>query len=422
MQELSLKPSEKNISQIAVIMFAFAIILRFAIGVLYYNSNDTLWYRDWAVSLPDGFFNVYARRDVIGLDYPPVYLFLLYITGLCYRIVGINAHNYMQMFLLKFWPIVTDVLCAFVLYKIFGKYQKTVGLIVSFMWLFNPSVIFNCAFWGQTDGLMCLLLFVSFYALLTEKPLLACCLFAVAGLTKYQCLFFTPVFLSELFIRFKFKKSFKGIIVAALTVAVVFIPFMIGSKDPFLFFNLYLGGQNKYPHCTLNAFNIYGVFLLNWIPDAEIILFGKISLNTLSNILTVLIVIGSVLISVFAKRKSMWITSFLLMSTLFMFTTRMHERYLFPVLVFLLAAAFLHKNKKFAIIFVLYSLTTFLNQIIPMMSWNTEGSAIIEYYTFLLMIMSVLGFGVYLYSTAVSLDFLFDLKLFENNTAKGEVR
>lgn len=403
---LSTRSKKQRYTDLMIGMLLFAFFLRLAIGIGYYSEWDTMWYRQWALSLPDGLFDVYARADAIDLDYPPVYLFFLYILGQIYRLVGADCHAYLQMFLMKLWPILGDILCGLALYAIFRKSSPKAGVVAAGLWLFNPVTIFNSSFWGQTDQIMCLALLVSFIALDRGHPILAAVLFAIAGMTKFQCLFFTPVFLIELFVRYRVSVFIKSIGAAAGTVAAVFLPFMIGAQNPWLFFDVYLKGQGRYPHCTLNAFNIYGIFGLNWVEDATSVL-GGISLYTLSMLLVVVLILGVIAIYLFARRRSVWVISFWFMNTLFLFMTRMHERYQFVVLIFLLMAAILHRSRGFFYSFLGMSVMVLINHAIPLFSWNTEGSFFNDYYGGLMVVFSICNLLLWVATTYVCMKYLF---------------
>ena len=404
--ELSKAQSTKRLFDLFLTLLIFGLFLRLAIGIGYYNEQDTLWYQKWALSLPDGLFNVYARADAIDLDYPPVYLFFLYILGWIFKVVGADCHKYVLMFLMKLWPILADMLCGIALFMVFKKSNVKAGLVAATLWIFNPSVLFNSSFWGHADQFMCLLLLVSFVALERDKPFLACVLFAVAGMTKYQCLFFTPVFLTELFVKYRVSTFFKGILSAAAMVAAVFLPFMIGSKNPLLFFDVYLKGQGRYPHCTLNAYNIYGMFGLNWVEDSKTII-GGLSLYALSMFFVVLAVLAVITIYLFAKRRSVWVIGFWFMNTLFMFMTRMHERYQFVALIFILMATLTLKNRGFFYGFLGLSFITFVNQAIPMFNWNVRNSLFSQYYGDFMFTFSFLNVVLYIVTSYMCFKFLF---------------
>ena len=146
------KKQEREMWLFAIIfLFGFAALLRLLVGVAYINKMDTFWYRNWAISLPDGFFTVYARAEEISLDYPPLYLISLYLVGQLYRLVGgTGANIYTQMLLLKIFPILFDCLCGVFLYRVCSKkFDQRIGFVSAMAWLFNPSMFFNSTLWGR---------------------------------------------------------------------------------------------------------------------------------------------------------------------------------------------------------------------------------------------------------------------------------
>ena len=58
------------------------------------------------------------------------------------------------MLLIKFWPILFDLLTIAAIYLIFRKRSVFLALCAAAAWAVNPSAIFNCACWGQTDTIM----------------------------------------------------------------------------------------------------------------------------------------------------------------------------------------------------------------------------------------------------------------------------
>ncbi len=396
-----------NPKTVLFIMLGFAFLIRLLISMGYYNQNDTFWYRQWAIGTQDGLFDLYVNPNV-NVDYPPVYLFFLAIIGQVYRLVGgEGAHRYVQMLLMKFWPVFFDLLLGYMLYRFGRKWGEKAGLFAAGLWLFNPAALFNSSFWGQTDGLMCLLLLISFW-LLYKRPVLASVMFAVAGLTKFQCLYFTPVFLFMLYYRHGLINFLKGIGAATVTVAVVFLPFMIACGKPWLFFEVYFRGSSSYPYCTLNAFNFYGVFGLNWVKESSEI-FPGFTFGILNIIMLVLIIVGIILMMVFAKRKSPFVFCLLLMQCLFMFTTRMHERYQFVTLIFALGAFIVYNRKEFLNLFLMLSVVIMVNQAVPMFDWNGSGSFLGgDNYTYIMVAVSIVNLALFAYSAVVCVKFLME--------------
>ena len=397
--------NSKNITKAFFVLFLFAFILRLIISVGYFNSFDTYWYRNWAIGTQNGIFDLYLNKDV-NLDYPPIYVLFLSVTGFFYRFVGNTAaHDYVQMLFMKSWPVIFDMLASIVIFKFSKKHGSFSALFASALWLFSPAGIFNSSFWGQTDGLMCLLLLLSFW-LLEKNPVLASVMFAVSGLTKFQCLYFTPVFLFILFYRYKFKKFLLGIIFAALTVFIVFLPFMIACNKPLLFFEVYLNGSGSYPYCTLNAFNFYGIFGLNWVEETTPLFFG-INYSHINILITVLIIVGILLLLYFGKNKCPYVSSLLTIEALFMFTTRMHERYQFVALIFALICLVLYKNKDFLRLFILLNIIITINQVVPMFDWQKGGSFLGgSNYSVIMSIVSILNLLLFIYCAYVCIKFI----------------
>lgn len=391
--------------KVFLLVLAFAFMLRLLIGMGYFNSFDTYWYRNWALASQNGVFNLYNNQQ-INLDYPPIYVLFLSVTGFFYRFVGnAEAHNYVQMLFMKSWPIIFDILAGVAIYFYTKKWGNKAAIFASCLWLFSPATIFNSAFWGQTDGLMCLCLLLSFW-ILEKHPILAAVMFAISGLTKFQCLYFTPVFLYLLFKNYGIKKFLIGIGSAALTVLITFLPFMIATNRPWLFFEVYLNGGNAYPYLTLNAFNIYGIFGLNWVKETTE-LFFSLNYADLNLVLTVLIFVATFVLMVVSKRKCPFLFSFVLMQSLFLFTTRMHERYQFTVLIFILLATVIYKQKEFFNSFIWLTIIITINQAVPMFDWQNGGSFLGGMnYTYIMSIVSLINLMVYIYSVYYSVKFL----------------
>ena len=391
--------------KVFMLILLFAFFIRLLIGMGYFNSFDTYWYRNWAFASQNGIFDLYNNQE-INLDYPPIYVLFLSVTGFFYKFVGNHeAHNYIQMLFMKFWPIFFDLLVGVALYCYFKRYNNKAALFASSIWLISPATIFNSAFWGQTDGLMCLLLLLSFW-LLETKPYLAAIMFAISGLTKFQCLYFTPVFLYLLYKNYNLKTFFKGIAFAALTVFITFLPFMLATNRPLLFFEVYLNGGNSYPYCTLNAFNLYGIFALNWVEETTSILFG-FNFMHLNIIMTALVFIFVLVVLIKAKTKCPYLASFLIIQGLFMLTTRMHERYQFVALIFMLIALTVYKKKEFFNLFVMLSIIITINQAVPMFNWQQPDSFLdANNYYIIMIVMSVINFIVFVYSVYICVKFM----------------
>ena len=83
-----------------IVMFAF--LLRLVIAVSYLNAYDTEWNIMWGVQLRDDFFA--AHSYVSSLDYPPLYLYPLYLVGRLISIESIGGYPPFRMLAIKSIP------------------------------------------------------------------------------------------------------------------------------------------------------------------------------------------------------------------------------------------------------------------------------------------------------------------------------
>ena len=195
----SLTLNRRHGAQTVICILLFAFVLRLCVGTLYSNYFDITWYRTWALGFQDGFFDAYTRLDTgrYALDYPPLYLYCLYVVGQLYKYLPIADYWMFDMLAMKMFPILFDVLAAGLFYLVCRKQSETLGVLAAALWALNPSTVFNSAHWGQTDGLMVFLLLLSFYQIERDRPFLGSVLFAVACLTKMQCLYFCLLYTSD---------------------------------------------------------------------------------------------------------------------------------------------------------------------------------------------------------------------------------
>ena len=367
--------SRYEVVKMAVFILISALFTRLFIGTFATNTFDVYWYRQWVLDLHNGLFDIYSRANEIALDYPPLFLVLVYPVSLLYRLVPPDSYYITDMLFMKLVPILFDVATAALLFYICHKSKYSVtGLFVMALWLCDPSMLFNSTVWGQTDSLLSFFLILSFWLLHRRRCVIATVIYTAACMIKFQSLFFAPVFLLGLLSACDLcasmfpstpKKAFVKfgycVLAALSTVAVVFAPFIIGAKNPSLIFDVYLGSAGKYPYCTLNAFNFYSILGKNWV-ESDHIFFCNITYSTFGILVTLLGVAGLMTLWFFGKRRCVYLGCVFMIQHIFMFMTAMHERYQIIVLPFVLMAYIMHRNRRYLYMFISLSLVTAINQ------------------------------------------------------------
>lgn len=354
---------------------AFAVVLRLLIGGCYYNSVDTINYNiPWAQGVGQGLLSAYS--NIKNLDYPPLFPLLLYfISGPIQHAVEVQ-NVFLQMFWIKLIPIIFDGALIILMYVIGRKYNRLFGIFLATMWALNISAIFNCSFWGQTDSMFMFWIAVMFFSLKNKRPQLACIFFALGCLTKLQMAYLAPILLLELFFYYKSKIAFSALRTGIIVGVLGWLPFIIGSKNIFLPLDIYFGGFGKYNFINLNAFNLYGIGSNNWKPDSAPLI-GSLTYQQWGTIVSIALLISIVLVYVYLKWKKKHLPTVLhaamFMNAIFLFSTKMHERYQIPVVVLSLLSFVFCQSWKYFYGYLGVTTITFMNQAAYLLRKNFQG-------------------------------------------------
>jgi len=172
-------------------VLALGLILRFILG---YNINgfeaDISCFKAWAAYTHDYGFNNMYYRDFF-LDYPPGYLYVLYIIEAFRRLFGVDQYAQSYTLMIKLAPILSDIACAAALWVLARKkLGEKSALLIAFAYLFCPAVIVNSSVWGQADSFCALLLLCTLLLLWYNHTPLAAFVYGFGILSKPQMLIF----------------------------------------------------------------------------------------------------------------------------------------------------------------------------------------------------------------------------------------
>jgi len=282
---------------------------------------------------------------------------------------GGNLSGGMFTWLLKVVPAVGDVLVGLLLYLILRHLvSDTTGLKAAAWYTFNPATVFVAAVWGQWDSLSLAILLAGFFLVILGRHtwMLASMPFAWACLIKPQLVIPCAIIASLVLFRFHDAedRTREGIlrlgarmlasIMAGLAVAAaILLPFSVGLPGMSSKWSLVDRMQEAldlYPHTTLGAANVWmlNVRSLERITDETPKVLGLAP----SQWGTLAFVACFVVIVVTAFRRfgpetripgACWAASAAVFA-FFMLPTRVHERYLFPLLGLALLYALLSAN------------------------------------------------------------------------------
>jgi Gpi18-like mannosyltransferase len=361
-----------------------ALVLALALRVYFVPApgyeRDIQLFKIWGENAArHGLHQVY---DKTWCDYPPGYLYVLKAVGHVYCIFypDFKEDTYLFNFLIKFPPILADVLTAFVLFLFLRKkYSFRIGFLAMLAYAFNPVIFFNSAWWGQADAVPLLLALLAVLLLINNRLGWAWGLLAVSILVKTQMFILLPVFVLVTWKRRGFSALAGSMAFSWAAFILVVFPFLLSNKVDRVVERI-LDAVGAYPYLSMNAYNLW--WLLSWgrgrsLPDTDLFL-GLISYRTLGTLLlgAFILVLVRYLFAGEKDEEAVFLSCALAFLAFFMLPTEMHERYIFPVFAFLLLAA--AQNLRLRIAYGILSLSAFFNLYLSVLRTypqNFPGSA-----------------------------------------------
>lgn len=322
------KNRKKKISfkLLAGIFFARLAVRLFFARQNRYFGYDMGCFKYWGLMTHDaGLKNIYGGAFFI--DYPPMYLYVLYVTEGLRRILGIAYDSVAAAFLIKLWPIAMDMASGRLIYALAKKHRgRAVACRLAAGYLFCPRVIYTSSVWGQVDSFFILLLLLALCFITENKTLPAAVCYGIAVLAKPQALLFGAVFLLYIIEKKSVKELFKALRAGLGTVWALSLPFSKGIS-PLWLVDLYTDTMGSYRYYTVNGYNLYGLLGKNWQD-----LTGAAGLIN-SLVIAALLAVCRLCYFKLDKKERNYSTAFISIVAVFTLCTMMHERYLLPAVL-----------------------------------------------------------------------------------------
>ena len=418
----------KTHSLFAAIILVSALALRMLISFLVEGYMvDVNCFLSWGHTMASvGPARFYEATNFC--DYPPLYT---YVLGICSSVSGIlDADAGLTRVVFRFIPSVCDLAACVVLYRMLLRQHhcsEQASLLMFILLAFNPASVLNSAAWGQMDSVLCLLLLlVALYAV-NRKWKTALPLYVVSVLIKPQALMLGPLGLAYIVISFVREPENRrsilwgtGFSLAVLAAGI--IPFNGGQNWDWCI-QLYARTLGSYPYATVNTANFYYLLGGNWAGVEKTAVFSAPFLLALFSLgygiwwyikakemrhrlietgisfafsaLFILLAFtggswafvgGSAMVFAFVIVLSQAVRSgnfrlltylgALLYILLYVFGVKMHERYIFPALLLLAASWVILHDTRILIVFVLFTVTLFINEGIVLDNSIRLGSAL----------------------------------------------
>lgn len=404
MNNTNAKKSEQNMMLLLLIVGAF---LAHIICAMFYmgHSTDISCFSSWAsLVFEHGPTEFYYLKNADGTpiftDYPPGYMYILWVVGAIHKLFGIVSVNSAGTALfVKLPAILCDLGIGYMIYLIAKKYTKhETALFAAAAYMFNPVILLNSSIWGQVDSVFTLCVLVMCYLITEKKLTLSYFMFAIGILIKPQTMIFTPVLIygivEQVFLNdFSMKRMLKELGMGLAAIAAMFLlaaPYGIPAVV-----EQYIETMGSYEHASVNAYNLWTFFGKNWASQEDIFLL--LSCKTWGSIFIVITVLISGIY--FFKNKDSeskyYLTGAFIVTSMFMTSVRMHERYMYPALALVLAAAIVKRYASMFYVYAALSLIHLLNTAHVLFVYDPQNydPSGIRFMSFL----SLAAFGYYCY-------------------------
>lgn len=403
-----------RVIQLFLILIIFLLALEVRLWLvphLGYSPDINFW-QAWSKSITKfGIINAYEMRtdnQVMLPNYLPPYLYVLGIIGSIYQnFISPNFELFTRnlIFLLKLPAIIFDLLTGILIFLILRKQFNLKyywSILILILYLFNPALIYNSSYWGQVDSLHTFFILLGLFFTTKNKFSWAWVLLTIALFIKLQSIIFFPLILFLNLQKRGAKNVFKNILLAVTITIVICFPFILAGKIlliikiPFIL----AGG---YPYISLNAFNVWWLYYPAIIFDTS---------KFLGLVPYFLIGLAIFFLSYFlAIKKSLkesstprvYLIGAFLVLVFFMFLTRVHERYLYPL--FPLLALAMGKEKKILFIYLLLSFSHFANlvAVAPLFNFHYFSNFLMSWSP-LFAVLNIICFFYFIYYLFVKIN------------------
>lgn len=335
----------------AILIYLLTFGLKLLFALLPAHLSDMQIYIGWSrIAYENGVQNFYSGN--VWTDYLPGTIYLLTFMYSVYLALLAVWPWISVEFLFKLLPIIADMLAVWVLYltieqllrtSIEGKSKREfLAIVGAGGYALAPFTTINTAVWGQMDALFTLFLILTFYFFVRQNLYFAAICYATSLVIKPHGLFLVIPMVMFFCLQKKYLLLARLVVYTASAIFVLaypaygfnFIGGMYGSIN---------NNLESYAYNSLNIYNFWGMF--GFYLNSDVPFIGPLNINMLGYILT-LTAYGFGLWSMYVLRNmlrtkhSLVVLAYYLAYFIFasiMFLPKMHERYYYPVFIFMFA-------------------------------------------------------------------------------------
>ncbi|MEN6418538.1 MAG: glycosyltransferase family 39 protein [Clostridiaceae bacterium] len=349
-----------------------AFVLRMMLSMIFYgHPTDINCFMAWGNMVLDGTSKFYTSGAFA--DYPPGYMYICGALSWICRVLGIPYGSTGMALLFKLPSTAADLVGTWLLYRIAKQYgaSETVSLIVAGLFAFCPVLAFVSGAWGQIDSILALLLVVVILLLQKNKRILAGAVYGLAILIKPQALMLGPLLAVAYVVDIldakqdwpkRLLETILAVFSAFAVLIVLSLPFK-GTQNWYWLAVKYAPTASSYNYASIEAFNLGALLGGNW-KSADMLVLGFIPFKVIGMLGIALSTAFSAVLYMLGRKRgagALFLSGAVGAILIFCLGHYMHERYMLPALMLLLAAYAFFRDRRLLIAFGGISLTAFLN-------------------------------------------------------------
>jgi dolichyl-phosphate-mannose-protein mannosyltransferase len=289
-------------------------------------------------------------------SYPPGSLYLLWLSGWLGRVFRPSATGFRV--LVESPPVMASMLLGLTI--LFAARREGSGwraFAIMSMFAFNPALVFDTVVWGQSDSVVALAMLAAAILIVSGRWRLGWIAAAIALLVKPQAIAIVPPLGLWTLISAGLGETVLCAALSGATMLLGVLPFVVGHPPNWII-EVYRTLGSRFTDASVGAFNLHA--LLGGLETPDSVKVALVSYYALGmSAIAGAFVIVAFLVWRARSANTVMLATFIAMLALFVFAPRMHERYTYYPLVFLVPLAL--ESRVLTAAYAVLTATSFFN-------------------------------------------------------------
>ncbi len=294
-----------------------------------------IWSMGMTYAGPSG---IYTYSSQFPCDYPPGYLYVLWLCGSLANTFGPFSYEALRM-TTETPALIFDFLLGLTIFAAIRRLGNSrLALAGALLFALNPGLLFDTMVWGQCDSALVLPILLSVLLVLDSRYPLGWAIAAVATLVKPQGLFLLPVLAWWTLLQARPARYASIVAAFAGTLIVGIAPFQIGRPWSFML-QLYFAAAERYRFTATGGFNLMALLAGSRLPESTAVMGIPAFALAMGLFLAIYPIVAFML---YRKRTPQMLlyAVFVVYLAMFVLAPRVHERYLYPAAALVIPLAF----------------------------------------------------------------------------------